>query len=1036
MNDLVNSNSKTNSIDVKHICSELYGLEVTVEQLVGEQDLNFKVKDSASAEFVLKLSDPAENFDLLKLQNKVLHFLDTGRTGAFSRLSTPRIIPSRRGREIEKLNSGGREHLVRLLTYLPGKTIASVCPHSPQLMKELGEILASIDLRLSAMNPPRAAYRDFVWDIRKGPEVITGHLQHIQDNGRRSIVEKMLETFLPIVESRQQRLRTGLIHNDANGYNIMVSSGAPGDLHISGLFDFGDLVNSWTVAEPAISATYMMMDKNDPVDTACYIAAGYNSINPLTDDELAVFFPLACLRAGVSVCMSAYRRLSSPENEYLTISEAPAWRLLEQAAEIHPRLAEYRLRESCGKEPCPATSDLVPWLKNRAGDFASPVPVDLQDPSQLILDLGVGSTIWNYSPVAMPGEGKLEEKNRISGSPEYITEKLLKSGRTHVIGCYNEARLAYTGSRYQQQADAVPERKNIHLGIDIFVPPGTPVYASLKGVVYSCRDNARALDYGPAVILRHQGDKGTEFFTLYGHLQRSFLKTLKAGMEIEQGQQIGNVGDVNENGGWPTHLHFQLISDILDRKGSFPGVASPSQRNVWCSISPDPNLLLGIPEELMRPRGRTPGKLIEFRQEHLGKSLSVSYRKPLKIVKGSGQYLYDEEGRQYLDCVNNVCHVGHSHPSVVRAGMEQAFTLNTNTRYLHDNLAVYVENLLGHFPESLNTCFLVCSGSEANELALRLACNFTGASDIIALDGAYHGNTQTLVDISSYKHCGPGGKGAPDWAHIVPLPDGYRGDYKGLGKASGESYAGFVASELEAMASGGRKAAAFICEALPGCGGQIVLPDGYLKKVYSSIKKAGAVNIADEVQTGFGRLGSHFWGFETQGVIPDIVTMGKPMGNGHPLAAVVTTSEIADAFANGMEYFNTCGGNPVSCAIGNAVLEVIEAEDLQRNAHEVGTYLLRRLKNLKEKSDLVGDARGMGLYLGVELVLDRKTLEPAAEHADHIINRMRERGVLLSTDGPLHNVLKIKPPMVFSRADADQLADNLEIVFKEISSQG
>jgi 4-aminobutyrate aminotransferase-like enzyme len=267
------------------------------------------------------------------------------------------------------------------------------------------------------------------------------------------------------------------------------------------------------------------------------------------------------------------------------------------------------------------------------------------------------------------------------------------------------------------------------------------------------------------------------------------------------------------------------------------------------------------------------------------------------------------------------------------------------------------------------------------------------------------------------------------------MPDGYRGVYKGTGRETGEAYARLVSAEIEAMASAGRKPAAFICESLPGCGGQLVLPGKYLENVYSSVKKAGALNIADEVQTGFGRVGSHFWGFKMQGVVPDIVTLGKPMGNGHPLAAVVTTEKIADAFANGMEYFNTYGGNPVSCAMGKAVLEVIKKENLRQNAHEVGDWLLTRLEELRGRFLLVGDVRGAGLYLVVELVLNRKSLKPAAVHADHIVNRMREKGFLLSTDGPLHNVLKIKPPLVFSMENARQLADALEEVLREIDSQ-
>jgi 4-aminobutyrate aminotransferase-like enzyme len=368
---------------------------------------------------------------------------------------------------------------------------------------------------------------------------------------------------------------------------------------------------------------------------------------------------------------------------------------------------------------------------------------------------------------------------------------------------------------------------------------------------------------------------------------------------------------------------------------------------------------------------------------------------------------------------------------VVAAGQRQMAVLNTNTRYLHDHIVDYARRLLGTFPEPLSVCFFVCSGSEANELALRLARTVTGQRDTITVDGAYHGNTQGLVDISPYKHDGPGGQGAPDWVQTVVMPCGYRGPHKGTGQESGLAYARYVKTAIDCIEAGGRRVAAFICESMLGCGGQVLLPDGYLSAAFDHVRAAGGVCIADEVQVGFGRAGTHFWAFETQGVVPDIVTLGKPMGNGHPLAAVVTTPEIAEAFHNGMEYFNTYGGNPVSCAVGLAVLDVIEGEGLQENARTVGAYLLDRLSTLKEKSPLVGDVRGLGLYLGVELVTDHDTLAPAADHAAYICNRMKDYGFLLSTDGPLHNVLKLKPPIIFSRENTDALVDALERVFAE-----
>jgi 4-aminobutyrate aminotransferase-like enzyme len=263
------------------------------------------------------------------------------------------------------------------------------------------------------------------------------------------------------------------------------------------------------------------------------------------------------------------------------------------------------------------------------------------------------------------------------------------------------------------------------------------------------------------------------------------------------------------------------------------------------------------------------------------------------------------------------------------------------------------------------------------------------------------------------------------------MPDGYRGPHKGTGAETGIRYAQYLQDAISRIQTNGNKLAAFICESMMGCGGQIVLPDNYLHEAFKLVRSARGVCIADEVQVGFGRAGSHFWAFETQGVVPDIVTLGKPMGNGHPLAAVITTPEIADAFVTGMEYFNTFGGNPVSCAIGMAVLDVIENENLQDNAQKVGIRLLNGLRTLVDKYPLIGDVRGLGLYVGIELVTDRQTLAPAARHADYIINRMKDYGILISTDGPLHNVLKLKPPIVFNEQNADEVVRVLDKVLAE-----
>ena len=391
----------------------------------------------------------------------------------------------------------------------------------------------------------------------------------------------------------------------------------------------------------------------------------------------------------------------------------------------------------------------------------------------------------------------------------------------------------------------------------------------------------------------------------------------------------------------------------------------------------------------------------EARKRLLGRNLSLSYRNPVKIVRGEMQYLYDDEGRRYLDAYNNVAHVGHCHPHVVAAGVEQMRLLNTNTRYLSDPIVSYAERLTATLPERLSVCFFVNSGSEANELAVRLARAHTGARDMIVLDHAYHGNTTTLIDLSPYKHDGPGGNGPPEWVHKVPLRDAQQ-----------------VVEGVTRVRSAGRDLCGLIAESMPSVAGQIVLEPDYLKTTYEAVRAAGGVCIADEVQTGYGRIGTHFWAFEYYGVVPDIVVLGKPIGNGHPIGAVITTTDIARSFDNGMEFFSTFGGNTVSSAIGLAVLDVVQEEKLQAHALDVGTHLLDGLRELQQHHDLIREVRGSGLFLGVELVNDR---EPATVEAEAIVNRMREEGILLGADGPHHNVLKIRPPMPFSHGDAEFL---------------
>lgn len=419
-------------------------------------------------------------------------------------------------------------------------------------------------------------------------------------------------------------------------------------------------------------------------------------------------------------------------------------------------------------------------------------------------------------------------------------------------------------------------------------------------------------------------------------------------------------------------------------------------------------------------------QLIDKRHKFIGKNISLSYRSPIYMQRAAFQYMYDGYGNTYLDAYNNIPHVGHQHPDVVEVGQRQMARLNTNTRYLYDLLGQYAEKLVAKFPDPLNRVFFVNSGSAASDLAIRLALNYSQNDHIMVMEHGYHGNTRLGIEVSHYKYNNSGGSGQASAIIEAKLPDEYRLGHESHGDAPGPKMAKEALLEIE-----NKKVAAFIAEPIVGCGGQVPLAKDYLKNIYPAIRAQGGICISDEVQVGFGRLGSHFWGYEMQQVIPDIVVLGKPMGNGHPIGAVVTSPEIAEAFNNGMEFFSSFGGNPVSCAIGMAVLDVIENEDLQSNANMVGEYFISQLKTLAEKYECIGDVRGSGLFLGVEIVRDRESKKQDTRLAALLKNGLKDRKILVSTDGPYDSVIKSKPPLCFSKDNVDEVIFAMESCIKE-----
>ncbi len=985
------------------LAERLYGVRATAFDLPSERDQNLLLCTESGERFILKLANPAERREVIEAECEVMRHLEPSGI-------TPRLIHTVEGAAIGMHG----ERFVRLITALPGTTLGTASLHTDALRRDLGGKLGRVNRALSNFDHP-AFHRDFHWDLANAGRVVEQYLPLVTDLALAEHIQRFTAHYRDHVVPKLADFRRGVIHNDANDYNVLVDETSQ---TVTGIFDFGDMVYSHIVNDVAIAMAYVALSAGDPLGATAAVVGGFHETSPLTELELEALFSLMCMRLCVSACVAAKQIAERPDDDYLRISQGPLAKTLPVLAAIHPRLAHYTFRHACGLPPVPHAPRVTAWLKEQSESFAPLTGHNLRTTPVAPIDLGVGSPLVSSE----------SSENNPAELDRRIQEKFKTYGAVVGVGGYDEARLIYDWTK-NPTGD---EPRTIHIGLDLSLAAGTPLYAPLDGVVHGFENAAARHDYGPVIVLRHQtdGPDPVEFYSLYGHLSPDSLEGLFIGKTIAKGERIARVGSAPENGDWWTHVHVQLITDLLDVACNVDGVVRASRREVWKSLCPDPNLMLGIPSDSL-PRHESKSAIAAARRASIGGNLSVSYgANPLNIVRGYKQYLYDDAAHRYIDGYNNVAHVGHCHPRVVRAVSEQLALLNTNTRYLQEQLTQYAGQLTALLPESLCVCYFTASGSEANELALRLARARTGARDLIVMDAAYHGHTTTLIDISPYKHAGPGGEGAPDWVHTSPIPDVFR--LKETQADPGAWFAARVGDVIAEIAAKGRRLSAYIAETCPSVGGQIMLPKGFLADVYNRVRAAGGICIADEVQTGFGRLGTHFWAFEAHNVTPDIVVLGKPIANGYPMGAVITTRHIAESFDNGMEFFSTFGGSTAACVAGRATLQVTLDEGLQRNALIVGERLLNGLKPLKDEFEIVGDVRGSGLFLGIELVRDRHTLEPAPDEASFVVNRMRQYGVLVGTDGPFHNVIKLRGPMVLTLSDADRIVETLSRALGEL----
>jgi len=921
----------------------------------------------------------------------------------------PEVIRTITGDPFFTCDHEGAQCIARLHSWVQGDMLGDLVHRPTSLLHSWGRTCGHLSESLQGFDH-LGAHRSDKWNP---VEVLDSkpYLTDIDDEARRNLATDFFSLVEDELFSRDLALRHSVNYSDAHEHNLLLQDLSGG---VTGVIDFGDAIYAPTICELAIACAYAGMHQHDPIAAMSNVVTGYHQIFPIQEEEIEVLYPMICARLLITVCNAAHSLQESPDDEYLQISADPAWQLLGRLQEVHSRFAHYSFRSAIGLTPHPQRPLFDKWIsKETLHD-----PVQTKDLRMGRIDLSVGSVEL----------GNVEQFSTISKFERRISHIKSEQGLDLAFGGYGEIRPFYTTDAFKTEGNNGPEWRTMHLGTDYWLEARAEVMSVAKGTVISIQNNALDGDYGPTVIIKHEPEGAPTFYSLYGHLNLATLELLEVGQGVDAGEVIAHLGSSDVNGGWPPHLHVQLTLDLLGHDGNFPGVASVDQRDVWLSMCPP--ISAEEARDVVDPEEQK-NKILSRRRKVLSPSLSTSYDDHLHMVRGAGQYLYDNTGRRYLDMVNNVSHVGHEHPRVVQAGAQQMAVLNTNTRYLHQNILDYATALLAKCPDELDTVFLVNSGSEANELALRIAKVCSNGQQMIALQAGYHGNTGGTVGVSSYKFDGKGGSGAPEKTTIVPMPDTYRGQCKD-DKIAGEYYAALVGDAIEEIEDKGGKVAGFLCESILSCGGQIVLPEGYLRQVYEAIRNVGGLCIADEVQVGFGRVGEHFWGFELQGVVPDILTCGKPIGNGHPLAALITKREIAEQFANGMEYFNTYGGNPVSSAIGLSVLNVIEDEQLQSKASIVGQHLLDGLARLEEKYTIIGDVRGVGLFSGIELVRDLQTLEPADDEASYIANRMRELGILCSTDGPLHNVLKFKPALCITTQNIDEFLSRLDQVLEEV----
>ncbi len=885
-------------------------------------------------------------------------------------LAVPQALAALDGRDTLAVQLGQQRLQMRVLSYLDGQPLTRLKHLGPVAIARIGQLCGEVDRALLDFQHPGLA-RTLQWDPRHAHKLLDHLLPALGDPGQRGRVVEMAFQAQRRLGAVCADLPLQAVHLDITDDNSVWQRDADLRWQLAGLIDFGDLVHTWRVADLAATcAALLHHGHGDPFAVLPAVAA-YHRVNPLEQAELRALWPLVVLRAAVLVSSSARQLSVAPDNDYIRANVEHEWEIFDIATAEPFELMEAAIFSSVGQS-----------IPESAGDGILPLFAGVTHSTVCRVDLSVLGEHF--------ADGNWEQAN--------IDERLLSdaaAGSGWACTGYGEYRLSRT------RIDTSAASATCALHVQVQAPPGTNLQAPWAGTLKRLADASVVLE-GPSLSLH-----------LWGLNCPS-----PAGTVLAAGAPLGKVDGA------------LLVQLCRSPDVSPPLFCTPVRAAAWQFLCPSPAEVLGM--DCNAPLPPDAGLLLQRRDASFARSQKHYYQAPPQIERGWRNHLIDMHGQSYLDMLNNVAVLGHGHPRMAQVAARQWSLLNTNSRFHYAAIAEFSERLLALAPPGFDRVFLVNSGTEANDLAIRLAWAASGGRDMLSMLEAYHGWSVATDAISTSIADNPQALSTrPDWVHPVMAANSYRGTFRGA-----ECTAGYVCSvddTLRQLDAQDRRLAGFICEPVYGNAGGIALPEGYLQQVYDRVRARGGLCIADEVQVGYGRLGEYFWGFEQQGVVPDIITMAKGMGNGHPLGAVITRREIAEALEAEGYFFSSSGGSPVSCRIGLAVLDVMAEEGLWENAKVVGGHFKARLQGLLDQHPLVGAVHGSGFYLGLELVRDRHSLAPATQETALLCERLRELGIFMQPTGDHLNILKIKPPMVTTRQSVDFFVDCVAQVLDELA---